>query len=215
MRSRGTDNDTVRLSWKDHLKIPGFWSTKIETLANLATIFVAALLSVVLLRFYFLPRPWVSAPLATASAEHTSLRTNLTDRLPGVDWMKNGRTIVLALSTRCHFCTESAPFFRKLREKAGKNVKIVGAFPQPVAEAELYLKGEGVHVDQVKQITLANIGVSGTPTVLLLDSAGIVTNSWVGKLQPVEEDQVLTTVVGSHSAAADENSAAKGGAYTE
>ena len=63
--------------------------------------------------------------------------------------------------------------------------------PQPVAEAEQYLKAEGLHVDQVRQATLDEIGVRGTPTVLLVNSAGVVTKVWAGKLQPEEQEQVL------------------------
>ncbi len=177
-----------------------FSSVKIETVANVATIFVAGLLSVVLIKTYLLPAPSSRGTLAPPSSEVAAVGTHLADQLPGVNWRENGQTVVLALSTHCHFCTESAPFFRKLSEKAGKNVKIVGVLPQPVAEGESYLNGNRVHVDQVKQISLANIGVSGTPTILLLDAHGVVTRSWVGKLQPQEEDQVLTVILGPQSA---------------
>ena len=30
--------------------------------------------------------------------------------LPGLDWARRRATVVLVLSTACHFCTESAPF---------------------------------------------------------------------------------------------------------
>ena len=57
-----------------------------------------------------------------------------------------------------------------------------------------WLKDEGVRVDQVKQASLGDIGVRGTPTLLLVNSAGVVTNVWVGKLQPDQEQQVLAAL---------------------
>lgn len=109
-----------------------------------------------------------------------------------MDWSKNGQTLVLAISTQCHFCKESTPFYRRLEQEVGKRIKIIAALPQPVADAEQYLKGEGVRVDQVKQISPMALGVRGTPTMLLVNSGGVVTRVWSGKLPPEEQDQVLS-----------------------
>jgi hypothetical protein len=167
------------------VSLPG----KIETTANIATIAVAALLSVALTKAYLLPALTPQKPQALAG---TSVGTSLKGRVPGVDWSKNGRTLVLAISTQCHFCKDSTPFYRKLQEQVGKSLKTVAVLPQPVAEAEQYLNGEGVHVNQVKQATMSGIGVQGTPTMFLVNSAGVVTRIWVGKIQP--EQQVLAAL---------------------
>jgi hypothetical protein len=65
---------------------------KIETTANIATIAVAVLLSAVLLKVYVLRVPAPQRPRGLAEA---GVGTNLKGRLPGVDWSKNGRTLVL------------------------------------------------------------------------------------------------------------------------
>ncbi len=172
-------------------------SNKMEVAANGATIIVAGLLSAVLIRVYLLPRPAASGrPAAPAVTVGASLKT----KLPGVDWRKNGRTLILAISTQCHFCTDSAPFFRALVAQADKNVKIVAVLPQPVEAAEKYLSDEGVRVDQVTQFALGRMGVRGTPTLLLVNSAGIVTNVWVGELGPAQQSQVLSVVAGAPAA---------------
>jgi len=142
---------------------------KIEAVANIATIGVAALLSAVLVKAYLLPAKAQRPPQALADA---GVGTSLKARLPGVDWGKNGRTLVLAISTECHFCKESTPFYRKLQGQVGKSLKTVAVLPQPVAEAQEYLKGEGVHVDQVEQASMAGVGIRGTPTMLLVNGAG-------------------------------------------
>jgi hypothetical protein len=66
--------------------------------------------------------------------------------------------------------------------------------PQPINQAEQYLTSEGVHIDQVKQISRRTIGVEGTPTLLLVDGAGVVKKVWTGKLGEAEQQQVLTTL---------------------
>ena len=149
------------------------------------------MLSAVLIKVYFLPAPSPKSPQGLAEM---AVGTSLKSRVPGVDWRKNGRTLVLAISTECHFCKDSTPFYRKLEEQVGKDLKTVAVLPQPVAEAEQYLNGEGVHVDQVEQAAMAGIGVKGTPTMLLVNSAGVVTKVWVGKIQPEREQEVLAAL---------------------
>jgi peroxiredoxin len=163
--------------------------TRIETLANVMTVVVSLLLSVVLVKQFLLP----GRSDRTASPQ-TAVGTNLTRSLPGVDWKKNGHTLILAISTRCHFCTESAPFFKRIENERAKDVKLVAVLPQPVEEARKYLDGEGVHVDEVRQASLQSIGVAGTPTLLLVDAGGKVSDVWRGKLQPDDEEKVIATL---------------------
>lgn len=81
-----------------------------------------------------------------------------------------------------------------LQQELGKSVKVVAVLPQPAAESESFLSGEGVQVDQVKQVPPGSIGVRGTPTMLLVDSKGVVTRVWTGKVQDAEQDNVLAVL---------------------
>lgn len=165
---------------------------KIETAANIATIGLAVLLAAALVKVDFLPAPSpVRRPPAAAQA---GIGTSLRGKVPGIDWHANGRTLVLALSTECHFCKESTPFYRRLREKPGMRLRIVAVLPQSMAAAEQYLNSEGVRVDQVEQVQLPEVGIRGTPTMLLVDGRGIVTNIWTGLLRPAEQEQVLSVL---------------------
>jgi hypothetical protein len=166
-------------------------SEKVETTANLATICVAVLLSAVLVRAYLLPPRGVRPQAAEAE---TIVGTDMRSRLPGENWSRNGRTLVLAISTQCHFCRESSPFYRRLQQQAAKSIKVMAVLPQAVPAAEEYLKTEGVQVNEVRQVPLATIGVRGTPTMLLVNGKGVVEKVWVGKLQPEEENSVLSSV---------------------
>jgi hypothetical protein len=60
-------------------------------------------------------------------------------KISGVEWSDSQRTIVLALSTACHFCTASAGFYKRLQEVARtRGVPIVAVLPQPTDEARSY-----------------------------------------------------------------------------
>jgi len=168
--------------------------TRIETLANVMTVVVSLLLSVVLVKQFLLP------PRAhRAAGPQTAVSTNLKGSLPGVDWGKNGRTLILAISTGCHFCTDSAPFFKRIEKERPRDVKLVAVLPQPVEEARKYLDGEGVHVDEVRQASPQSIGVAATPTLLLVDARGRVSDLWRGKLQPGDEEKVIAALRGDVS----------------
>jgi len=126
-----------------------------------------------------------------------SVGNSLESQLPGVDWRANGKTVLLALSTRCHFCTESAPFFQQLSKKSGKAFKILAVLPESVTAAQDYLKREGVQVDQLRQMSLDRLGIDGTPTMLLLNGSGTVMERWVGKLNPEEQSRALKVIDGN------------------
>ena len=160
---------------------------RIELAANLAIIVVAILLGVVLLRNL------LRSPVPTRAPAAAEIQAGTKLSLPGVDWNASKQTLVMALSTKCHFCTESAAFYQRLaQERARKlNLRLVAVFPQASRESEEYLRGLAVNVDDVKQSELASLGVSGTPTLILLNNAGVVEDSWRGKLNDDRQGEVL------------------------
>jgi hypothetical protein len=167
-------------------------SAKIETTANATTVVAAVLLSVVLIKFYLLPQH-KPALTVNPSAPELIQGKSIDAHLLGVDWAKNKRTLLMVISTTCHFCKNSVPFYRRLAA-TGTDVKMIAVLPQPVSEAKDYLNGQGVRVDDVKQAALNTIGVRATPTLLLINSSGVVTDVWIGQLQPDKENQVLTAI---------------------
>ena len=74
---------------------------------------------------------------------------------------RSQHTIVLALSTHCHFCTASGDYYKRLQEVArARGVPIVAVLPQPTDEARSYLENLGVPIAVVKQAPLASLSVS-------------------------------------------------------
>lgn len=160
---------------------------KLEVGANIAIILVALLLGAVLVkRFLLAPSP---QPIREISAG-----TKVT--LPGVDWGRNGKTLLLVLQKGCHFCSESAPFYQQLvRETSGRpDLAVMAVLPQATDEAKQYLGELNVPVQDVRQAALGSLGVSGTPTLLLIDNQGAVLQAWVGKLPAEQENEVLRKV---------------------
>jgi len=160
---------------------------RLEVLTNLAIIFAAVLLSVVLIKNYLLPYYSKDGP------RDFSVPAGAKVSLPGVDWSNNNQTLLLVLQKGCHFCTESAPFYQRLvRETAGRgNVHLIAVLPQSFDEGKKYLDDLGVTIAEVKQAQLDSIGVHGTPTLILVNNQGVVITSWVGKLRADGEAEVL------------------------
>lgn len=172
---------------------------KIETAANVAVIVLVALFGWTVFRGN--PRSTSAAsPVGQPAGPKIGLNLNQT-LLKDVSWAANQNTLVLGLQTTCHFCTESGPFFQKLTVAAAGSTKIVAVLPQTVEESKQYLSKLGVHVDEVRSAPLSSIGVSGTPTMMLVDNKGIVRKVWLGKLPEEQQSQVPSAVVparGSH-----------------
>jgi hypothetical protein len=75
-----------------------------------------------------------------------------------------------------------------------QHVHTVAVLPQSQAEAQAYLAGEGVSVDEIRQAPLSDLDIAGTPTLVLVDQVGVVKHVWLGKLPSEEEAEVVTTL---------------------
>jgi hypothetical protein len=114
---------------------------RVEVLANIAVIVTSILLCSVLVKKYYIDKNKAGATtLANSSAGNGSSKRTVQPgskvSLEGVDWTQASRTLVLALSTTCHFCTESAPLYRQIEQQRVNDLKIVSVFPQNVADAK-------------------------------------------------------------------------------
>lgn len=99
----------------------------------------------------------------------------------------------LQLQTSCHFCNESAPFYKRLIEDVkGKDIKLVAVIPTDIEKSRSHLDKLGLTNLDVKQASLNSIQVNGTPTLILIDQKGEIINSWVGKLPPNKEAEVIS-----------------------
>lgn len=166
---------------------------KIELLANVAIVIVAILLGVVLVKRFLLP---ASPPPNDAQA--VQIKPGMKLSLPDVTWDKSNKTLLLVLSTTCKYCTESAPFYQQLVKRKGgrEDVRIVALLPQTPDESRKYLADHGVTVDQIRQAAPGAAYARGTPTLIMVDNTGSVLESWMGKLPPEKETEVLNHFLG-------------------
>lgn len=160
---------------------------KIELVANLLIIVVAVLLIGVMVKKYV-----YSPAAAPAQSQRVEPAVGAKVNVPDVDWSKQPKTLILALQKGCHFCSESAPFYKRLNESLrNEHVQMVAVLPGAREESAAYLQEIGVTNVEVRQLPLNAIQVSGTPTLILTNEKGEVTHYWVGKLPPEKEKEVL------------------------
>jgi hypothetical protein len=159
---------------------------KVETAANIAIIFAVLLVSFILIKSYW-KKPATELHPAIAKGQRLNLNN--------LNWTPQKDTLILALSTNCHFCTESAPFYRRVAVASQKHgLPLVAVFPQSVEEARSYLSHQELSFNEVLQAPLSNIQVSGTPTLLLISQQGVVQRVWIGKLSAEQEKDALATI---------------------
>lgn len=173
------------------------FSRRLDVAANVATIVLVFAVAALIARDRLASTRGRSAPHPQAIHAGSAL----TNTPLKSTWSSSQGTLVLGLQTTCHFCTDSAPFFRKLIRSVPREVRTIAVLPQSHEAAQHYLDGLGVHVDSIQQAPLAAIGITGIPTLLLVNNLGIVKNVWVGELDSYGQSSVLSAVQGGQSAA--------------
>jgi hypothetical protein len=124
---------------------------------------------------------------------HSENRAGVTTSFKDVNWSRNGRTLVFVLSTKCHFCEESAKFHRELARYCGdRGISTLAVFPESTMEVVSYLKKNNINVDAVRQKSIIDLPVAGTPTLLLVGADGKVRETWIGELTPLDQKSVYT-----------------------
>jgi thiol-disulfide isomerase/thioredoxin len=177
---------------------------KLEAVANVAVIVLALAVGYLVLAKY-------------VTAYRTTRSIPAGDRLakiPGLDWDPHRRTLVLALSTGCHYCQESVPFYQKLAQAQGPHadeVQLVAVFPNDPEAVRQFTKREGLYIRSVPDVPLKSLRVVVTPTLIMVDADGRVEQSWIGELTAREELDVMKAASASLGCSQDELAARQAG----
>ncbi len=164
-------------------------SQKLDVLANVLIVVVALLLIGIIGQKYFFAKE------NGGQQARVSPTIGKLVNLPDEDFVAQPKTVILALQTTCHFCNESVPFYKRLVESVkDKNIKIVAVFPQSIEESTAHLKQLGMTGIEVKQAPISTLDASGTPTLILTNQKGEVTNFWIGKLSADNETEVINQI---------------------
>lgn len=158
---------------------------KIELTANILIIVVALLLGGFLVKKFFFPGapelPQRKSPVVGQQVADV-----------GINWAENQRNILLVLQKGCKYCTESAGFYKRLIEQTkDKNIKVTALLPQSKEEAGQYINELGLSGIEVRQSQLDSLNVGGTPTIIVTDNQGVISDTWMGKLPPDIESEVI------------------------
>lgn len=119
--------------------------------------------------------------------------------LVDVDWSTRKQTVVLMLQSSCTYCTESAPFYRRIKHGLGQrtDVGVMALSSDSPTVAQNYLNQLEVSVDVLKSMSLRALepyGLKGTPTIALVNSQGVVTGLWNGRLPPSKQSEILKKI---------------------
>jgi thioredoxin-related protein len=111
-----------------------------------------------------------------------------------VDFAQTESSLIMALSTHCHFCAESIPFYKRVLDRNQELSKFhtVAVFTQDSDEPAPYLRDKGLEVNEIVTADLDALHTTGTPTLILVDRNGAVIRSWIGKLTPNAESEVMS-----------------------
>lgn len=165
-------------------------ATALEVGANLSIVLLALLVGWTIVQRQCRP------PGKPTSPNKPALGSSLA--LANLDWSQADRTLVMALSTNCHFCSESSGFYRRLAEQVATRpaIRLLAVLPQPAEESQRYLDQLGVKVSARGRVPLSSLSVSATPTLILADKSGLVSAVWVGKLSETQEQEVVDGLMG-------------------
>jgi len=140
----------------------------VKILADIIIVVLVALLAAALVEWYQpVRRP--ASPITRGSRVS----------LPAIDWAQPNPTLILALSKDCHYCSASAPFYSLLLQIArGRGVRLIVLSPQPVPDVKGWLDSLYVYPAEIRRSKLRPIGITATPTLLLANEVGVVTDVW-------------------------------------
>lgn len=127
--------------------------------------------------------------------QHTT-QTPLVGRI--VNDLPDGSTAALLLisSPDCKYCQASIPFYARLGaigSATGGQLALRVVMPVPHQEAAAYLDEHRL-LWTVSRVDFRDMGISSTPTLLLVDATRTVRKAWVGLLDKSQQADVLTAI---------------------
>jgi hypothetical protein len=117
--------------------------------------------------------------------------------LSGKNWDSARPTIVIALASWCPHCKASVGFYRavvKANESAEPPARLLVVSAEPPETTRRFLTENGVVVESVRQSGLDEIGVRGTPTVVVVGGDGIIRKVLFGEISGAQQTEFLRSV---------------------
>lgn len=131
-----------------------------------------------------LPARAPKAPLALSQGSPAPV-------IKGINYSSHDHSVVVFVSTTCHYCESSTPFYNKLHVLSRDSSQAL-SFHAVYWESEDTVRASKAKLnliaDTLSGIQFQEFGVHSTPTALLVDRKGMITKTWVGSSETVERD---------------------------
>jgi len=164
---------------------------RLEILTNVAVLLVAvSILAIIALNYIGGQRP-------TPQIIEGLQRGQQFPMVSGIDYAGTASTLLIAMNTKCDYCTQSIPFYNQLADikNTGKiSPRAVAIFPNSKDEVQQYTQQYQLKIDHKSAIDFEHLKLAGTPTMILVDQNGRVINFWVGALRPEAQQQFLNSL---------------------
>jgi hypothetical protein len=113
---------------------------------------------------------------------------------PPYQWSGQDSTAVIAMRDGYHFCEESMSFYTHLismeRQKEIRT-RIIFVLPDTDSIGKSDVPPNASDSQVFYNVPLRSFGVTGTPSILLVDKSGKVARVWQGRLTPDQENRVI------------------------
>jgi glutaredoxin/rhodanese-related sulfurtransferase len=124
-------------------------------------------------------------------------------RLDGVDWRNARRHLIVAVSSTCPYCKADAGLYRALAELAAADAElqmiVVGNEKQDALRR--WLKDNGITARKVISLpSPQTLGIRSTPTLLIVDARGVITDVLQAKASPSDVERILQRFRGDANA---------------
>lgn len=163
---------------------------RLELITNVATLAVLACFVTLM----------VKPDLFKADSGRRMAISSLPKRLPRMDYSGVQHTILVVLSTRCKFCIDDVPFYRKLlnaQDQSRGTTRVMFLFPKTDADVENFKLQHGINGAKHRVVDFGVLGIFQTPTLLLIDSNGQAQDVIVGKVLPSDQSRLEHIAAGA------------------
>lgn len=123
-----------------------------------------------------------------------AIRVGTQLNFPGVDWSPASRHVVMRLSTSCQACNNSVGFYAAISEQIARKdtAQLTVVTTESEGPVRRWLVRSGIQPTRIVHVADASAyGFLLAPTLLLLDSSGLVTDVVIGEATPADETLLL------------------------
>lgn len=116
------------------------------------------------------------------------------DDVPEIEWTPQGYTVLLVLSERCTFCTQSAGALRAITQPltaVTRAIQTVAVTYDPIDQHERYLRRNDITVQRIYSIQRITNLTDVTPRVVVVDGEGVVLRDWTGLVDDARRDEIV------------------------